>query len=183
MTYNWFVFAPGCTDDIFSSDHSPVFATFEVGVTSQLGSKTGAVMVAQKTDELCLIPVCWPNSVVIPLRGGTDLTMGIEKAWIELEGIEAILKTSSKAKFFIELHSTCLEGVSLVPHPNGFSCLNCRQPTKHTVVSSYRDTALKCEWLAELQRYRVPQTGMVIQTTAKGYSFRSVWKCPMNTKR
>lgn len=58
MTYNGFVSAPGCTDDIFSSDHSPVFATFDVGVTSQLSSKTGAVMVTQITDELCLIPVC-----------------------------------------------------------------------------------------------------------------------------
>lgn len=74
-----FCTAYGCTDDIFSSDHSPVFATFEVGVTSQLSSKT-------------------------------DLKAGVEKAWIELEGIEAILKTSSKAKFFIEFHSSCLEG-------------------------------------------------------------------------
>ena len=35
----------------------------------------------------------------------------MEKAWIELEGIEAIVKTASKAKFFIEFHSSCLEGV------------------------------------------------------------------------
>lgn len=32
---------PGCTDDIVTSDHSPVFATFEVGVTSQFVSKKG----------------------------------------------------------------------------------------------------------------------------------------------
>ncbi len=31
----------GCTDDIVTSDHSPVFATFEVGVTSQFVSKKG----------------------------------------------------------------------------------------------------------------------------------------------
>ncbi|KAJ6664785.1 hypothetical protein lerEdw1_005757 [Lerista edwardsae] len=31
----------GCTDDIVSSDHSPVFAAFEVGVTSQFVSKKG----------------------------------------------------------------------------------------------------------------------------------------------
>nr|XP_013800166.1 PREDICTED: phosphatidylinositol 3,4,5-trisphosphate 5-phosphatase 2 [Apteryx mantelli mantelli] len=31
----------GCTDDIVSSDHSPVFATFEVGVTSQFVPKKG----------------------------------------------------------------------------------------------------------------------------------------------
>uniref|UniRef100_A0A672IDI5 phosphatidylinositol-3,4,5-trisphosphate 5-phosphatase n=1 Tax=Salarias fasciatus TaxID=181472 RepID=A0A672IDI5_SALFA len=66
--------AYGCTDDIFTSDHSPVFATFQVGVMSQSN----------------------PNS-------------GIERAWIELEGIEAIVKTASKAKFFIEFHSSCLE--------------------------------------------------------------------------
>lgn len=53
---NGFVFAPGCTDDIFSSDHSPVFATFEVGVTSQLSSKTGAVMVAQNNRWVVLDP-------------------------------------------------------------------------------------------------------------------------------
>uniref|UniRef100_A0A8C4GZQ1 phosphatidylinositol-3,4,5-trisphosphate 5-phosphatase n=1 Tax=Dicentrarchus labrax TaxID=13489 RepID=A0A8C4GZQ1_DICLA len=70
--------AYGCTDDIFTSDHSPVFATFQVGVTSQFSSKTGA--------------------------------------WIELEGIEAIVKTASKAKFFIEFHSSCLEEAqSLLP--------------------------------------------------------------------
>ncbi|XP_062917134.1 phosphatidylinositol 3,4,5-trisphosphate 5-phosphatase 2-like isoform X1 [Mobula hypostoma] len=31
----------GCTDDIMTSDHSPVFSTFEVGVTSQFVSKKG----------------------------------------------------------------------------------------------------------------------------------------------
>jgi len=30
----WFC-SSGCTDNIFTSDHSPVFATFEVGVISQ----------------------------------------------------------------------------------------------------------------------------------------------------
>uniref|UniRef100_A0A3B3QY45 phosphatidylinositol-3,4,5-trisphosphate 5-phosphatase n=1 Tax=Paramormyrops kingsleyae TaxID=1676925 RepID=A0A3B3QY45_9TELE len=31
----------GCTNDIMTSDHSPVFATFQVGVTSQFVSKNG----------------------------------------------------------------------------------------------------------------------------------------------
>ncbi|KAJ8255100.1 hypothetical protein GJAV_G00200920 [Gymnothorax javanicus] len=66
----------GCTDDIITSDHSPVFATFQIGVTSQFTSKTELV---------------------------------VEKAWIELEGIEAIVKTSSKTRFFIEFHSYCFE--------------------------------------------------------------------------
>ena len=36
--------------------------------------------------------------------------MSMERAWIELEGIEAIVKTAGKAKFFIEFHSSCLDG-------------------------------------------------------------------------
>ncbi|KAI1898080.1 hypothetical protein AGOR_G00068660 [Albula goreensis] len=68
----------GCTDDIITSDHSPVFATFQVGVTSQFISKTD------------------------PGTSG-------ERAWIETECVEAIVKTSSKAKFFIEFHSYCFE--------------------------------------------------------------------------
>ncbi|MED6271621.1 hypothetical protein CHARACLAT_022125, partial [Characodon lateralis] len=72
--------AYGCTDDIFTSDHSPVFATFQVGVTSQCSSKS-------------------------------DANSSVERAWIELEEIDAIVKSSSssKAKFFIEFHSSCLE--------------------------------------------------------------------------
>lgn len=41
---------------------------------------------------------------------GSDVNRSVERAWIELEGIEAIVKTASKAKFFIEFHSSCLEG-------------------------------------------------------------------------
>ncbi|XP_061691993.1 inositol polyphosphate phosphatase-like 1b [Syngnathoides biaculeatus] len=70
--------AYGCTDDIFTSDHSPVFATFQVGVTSHFSSKA-------------------------------DPGSGVEKAWVELEGIEAIVKTASKEKFFIDFSSTCLQ--------------------------------------------------------------------------
>uniref|UniRef100_A0A8V5GUX9 phosphatidylinositol-3,4,5-trisphosphate 5-phosphatase n=1 Tax=Melopsittacus undulatus TaxID=13146 RepID=A0A8V5GUX9_MELUD len=70
--------AYGCTDDIVTSDHSPVFASFEVGVTSQFVSKKGL----PKTSE---------------------------QAHIEFESIEAIVKTSSRTKFFIEFYSTCLE--------------------------------------------------------------------------
>ncbi|NXO01680.1 SHIP2 phosphatase, partial [Rhinopomastus cyanomelas] len=70
--------AYGCTDDIVTSDHSPVFASFEVGVTSQFVSKKG-------------------------------LSKSSEQAYIEFESIEAIVKTSSRTKFFIEFYSTCLE--------------------------------------------------------------------------
>uniref|UniRef100_A0A8C6NKW8 phosphatidylinositol-3,4,5-trisphosphate 5-phosphatase n=1 Tax=Nothobranchius furzeri TaxID=105023 RepID=A0A8C6NKW8_NOTFU len=68
----------GCTDDLVTSDHSPVFATFEVGVTSQFVSKKG-------------------------------LPKSSEQAYIEFESIEAIVKTASRTKFFIEFYSTCLE--------------------------------------------------------------------------
>ncbi|XP_069046221.1 phosphatidylinositol 3,4,5-trisphosphate 5-phosphatase 2A isoform X1 [Lepisosteus oculatus] len=68
----------GCTDEIVTSDHSPVFATFEVGVTSQFVSKKG-------------------------------LPKSSEQAYIEFENIEAIVKTASRTKFFIEFYSTCLE--------------------------------------------------------------------------
>lgn len=41
----------------------------------------------------------------------TDVNSSVERAWIELEEIDTIVKTASKAKFFIEFHSSCLEGV------------------------------------------------------------------------
>ncbi|KAM9319728.1 phosphatidylinositol 3,4,5-trisphosphate 5-phosphatase 2 [Gastrophryne carolinensis] len=68
----------GCTDDIMTSDHSPVFASFEVGVTSQFVSKKG-------------------------------LLKPSDQAYIEFENIEAIVKTASRTKFFIEFYSCCLE--------------------------------------------------------------------------
>ncbi|NWI50077.1 SHIP2 phosphatase, partial [Calyptomena viridis] len=77
--------AYGCTDDIVTSDHSPVFGSFEVGVTSQFVSKKGAC--AQGDTSLSPRPT----------------------AYIEFESIEAIVKTSSRTKFFIEFYSTCLE--------------------------------------------------------------------------
>ncbi|XP_074456190.1 phosphatidylinositol 3,4,5-trisphosphate 5-phosphatase 2-like isoform X3 [Larus michahellis] len=69
----------GCTDDIVTSDHSPVFATFEVGVTSQF------------------VPKKAPGSDPEPL------------ACIEWESIEVIVKTASRSKCYIEFHSYCLE--------------------------------------------------------------------------
>uniref|UniRef100_A0A1A7WZF5 Inositol polyphosphate phosphatase-like 1b n=1 Tax=Iconisemion striatum TaxID=60296 RepID=A0A1A7WZF5_9TELE len=81
-----------CTDDIFTSDHSPVFATFQVGVTSQCNSRTA------------------------------DLSSSLERAWIELEAIDVIVKTASKAKFFIEFHSSCLEETQRSTENNSQSC-------------------------------------------------------------
>ncbi|XP_027518935.1 phosphatidylinositol 3,4,5-trisphosphate 5-phosphatase 2-like [Corapipo altera] len=69
----------GCTDDIVTSDHSPVFATFEVGVTSQFVPKEA--------------PGSSPEAL----------------ACIEWESLEVILKTTSHSKCYIEFHSYCLE--------------------------------------------------------------------------
>lgn len=185
VTYNELVFAPGCTDDIFSSDHSPVFATFEVGVTSQLSSKTGAVMVTHITNELRLIPPCWPNSVVIPFawwhRSNSEHWESLDRAGRNRGHSEDVEQGQVLHRAPLLLPWRCEAGPS--SKQILLLCRLCRQPTKHTVVSLCRHTALKCEWLAELQRYRVPPTGMVLQTAAKGFSFRPVWKNPpKNTK-
>ncbi|XP_043913229.1 phosphatidylinositol 3,4,5-trisphosphate 5-phosphatase 2A-like [Protopterus annectens] len=81
----------GCTDDVMSSDHSPVFATYEVGVTSQFVSKK-------------------------------DPGSNSEMACIEFENIEAIVKTASKTKFFIEFHSSCLEEYQKSSENSSQSC-------------------------------------------------------------
>uniref|UniRef100_A0A8C4NGV9 phosphatidylinositol-3,4,5-trisphosphate 5-phosphatase n=2 Tax=Eptatretus burgeri TaxID=7764 RepID=A0A8C4NGV9_EPTBU len=67
----------GCPDDILTSDHSPVFATFDVAVTSQFVSKKEPGSAGQ---------VC-----------------------IDLEAAEAVLKTTSRAGFYLEIFSSCLE--------------------------------------------------------------------------
>ncbi|CDQ95800.1 unnamed protein product [Oncorhynchus mykiss] len=85
----------GCTDDMVTSDHSPVFGTFEVGVTSQFVSKKG-------------------------------LPKSSEQAYIEFENIEAIVKTASRTKFFIEFYSTCLEGEA---HPHTYTHTHTRTHT------------------------------------------------------
>uniref|UniRef100_A0A8C3BVV7 phosphatidylinositol-3,4,5-trisphosphate 5-phosphatase n=1 Tax=Cairina moschata TaxID=8855 RepID=A0A8C3BVV7_CAIMO len=82
----------GCTDDIVTSDHSPVFATFEVGVTSQF------------------VPKSAPGSSPEPL------------ARIEWESIEVIVKTASRSKCYIEFHSYCLEEAQRSGENNSQSC-------------------------------------------------------------
>ncbi|NWZ19590.1 SHP2A phosphatase, partial [Asarcornis scutulata] len=82
----------GCTDDIVTSDHSPVFATFEVGVTSQF------------------VPKSAPGSSPEP------------PACIEWESIEVIVKTASRSKCYIEFHSYCLEEAQRSGENNSQSC-------------------------------------------------------------
>lgn len=47
-------------------------------------------------------------SAFLPLPPGLSKTS--DQAYIEFESIEAIVKTASRTKFFIEFYSTCLEG-------------------------------------------------------------------------
>ncbi|XP_005526292.1 PREDICTED: phosphatidylinositol 3,4,5-trisphosphate 5-phosphatase 2-like [Pseudopodoces humilis] len=82
----------GCTDDILTSDHSPVFASFEVGVTSQFVPKEA--------------PGSSPEAL----------------ACIEWESIEVILKTTSRSKCYIEFHSYCLEEVQRSEENTSQSC-------------------------------------------------------------
>lgn len=46
--------------------------------------------------------------VLLPFSSGLSKTS--DQAYIEFESIEAIVKTASRTKFFIEFYSTCLEG-------------------------------------------------------------------------
>ncbi|XP_066266915.1 phosphatidylinositol 3,4,5-trisphosphate 5-phosphatase 2-like isoform X1 [Branchiostoma lanceolatum] len=75
----------GCTEDIVTSDHSPVFASFDVGITTQYVSKKD-----------------------LGGTGGADN----KKVEIVFKHMDAKIKTSSKTSFYLEIHSTCLEGPS-----------------------------------------------------------------------
>lgn len=54
-------------------------------------------------DPLLVPLVCPPTSL-------PGLSKTSDQAYIEFESIEAIVKTASRTKFFIEFYSTCLEG-------------------------------------------------------------------------
>lgn len=90
-----------------------MFATFEVGVTSQFVSKKGTKRHTPPTcstwSRLSAVSLAHAHHV-IPHPAG--LPKSSEQAYIEFESIEAIVKTASRTKFFIEFYSTCLEGES-----------------------------------------------------------------------
>lgn len=100
--------SPGCTDDIVTSDHSPVFATFEVGVTSQFVPKSG------KDEGTGSVPAgTWgpaPHPLSPPAPPAAPGSSPEPLARIEWESIEVIVKTASRSKCYIEFHSYCLEG-------------------------------------------------------------------------
>lgn len=90
-----------------------MFATFEVGVTSQFVSKKGtkrqhSSFLSQSVPFVCCL--IGSRSPCDPPPAG--LPKSSEQAYIEFESIEAIVKTASRTKFFIEFYSTCLEGES-----------------------------------------------------------------------
>lgn len=99
--------------------------------------KQVASMLWTQTDRIWLNPLHQVNSIVMCVSG-TDLNSSMEKAWIELEGIEAIVKTASKAKFFIEFYSSCLEGLE--------------SPQKDVSYEALRSTAAKTHSCLFLQR-------------------------------
>lgn len=49
----------------------------------------------------------------------SGLPKSSEQAYIEFESIEAIVKTASRTKFFIEFYSTCLEGKHITVYGGG----------------------------------------------------------------
>lgn len=54
--------------------------------------------------------VCCANLKLACVCVSAGLPKSSEQAYIEFENIEAIVKTASRTKFFIEFYSTCLEG-------------------------------------------------------------------------
>lgn len=72
----------GCTNDIMTSDHSPVFATFQIRGVKQY----------------------------VP-EAARPLPSSSQNAFIILDSCKAKIQTSSRTYFYIELYSTCFEGV------------------------------------------------------------------------
>ncbi|XP_048587954.1 phosphatidylinositol 3,4,5-trisphosphate 5-phosphatase 2A isoform X2 [Nematostella vectensis] len=71
----------GCTDNIRTSDHWPVFSTFDVGITTQYASSP--VPQGSSTNDCVII----------------------------FETIKAMINTNSKPQFVVEFYSSCLESV------------------------------------------------------------------------
>lgn len=120
-----------------TSDHSPVFATFEVGVTSQFVSKNGQsgwvheyhlhfgyrmqcfVYAERKSwffktplkNALSLSPA---ESAIIFPSSFLDSKYTDSQGEIEFLHCYATLKTKSQTKFYIEFHSSCLESMGLL---------------------------------------------------------------------
>lgn len=69
-----------------------------------------------KPTNSCLSTVMlFSTSPPSSISSSVGLPKSSEQAYIEFESIEAIVKTASRTKFFIEFYSTCLEGETNVP--------------------------------------------------------------------
>lgn len=115
-----------------TSDHSPVFATFEVGVTSQFVSKNGKsgcvqVCCLHLWVQNVVLCICWEkkgplenalslspteNAIISP-SSFLDSKYMDSQGEIEFLHCYATLKTKSQTKFYIEFHSSCLESKGL----------------------------------------------------------------------
>lgn len=78
----------------------------------------------------------------------------MERAWVELEGIEVIVKTASKAKFFIEFHSSCLEG--MVSHQKRHFCLSLMQRCGKKYIAVYPNAETRRSSENDSQSCNVP---------------------------
>lgn len=97
----------GCTNDIMTSDHSPVFASFEVGVASQFVSKQGMIASYGSLQ----MTLCYPlQNTSCDVLHFSDLNSE-PQGGIQIMNCVATLLTKSKTKFFIEYHSSCLESM------------------------------------------------------------------------
>lgn len=71
----------------------------------------------ERTDETTYLfhfflhfPYSYSSMLNVLTNSCLGLPKSSEQAYIEFESIEAIVKTASRTKFFIEFYSTCLEG-------------------------------------------------------------------------
>lgn len=94
-----------------TSDHSPVFASFEVGVASQFVSKQGMFITATAQFSWAYVSCCktvvWRKHCSFNFSDPSSAPQG----GIQIMNCVATLLTKSKTKFFIEYHSSCLESM------------------------------------------------------------------------
>lgn len=108
-----------------TSDHSPVFASFEVGVASQFVSKQGTISWYRHyianiirycftaNEFVCYLPPSLQRDDVILFLFQITIIISdpnsAPQGGIQIMNCVATLFTKSKTKFFIEYHSSCLE--------------------------------------------------------------------------
>ncbi|XP_064394235.1 phosphatidylinositol 3,4,5-trisphosphate 5-phosphatase 2-like [Halichondria panicea] len=125
----------GCTGDIMTSDHSPVFATFQI-----LGIKQYAASVA-------------PTSGLMPTNN--------KKAMIVIDSVSARIQTNSKTHFYIELHSACFEGLRKSPPNNDWAQVQDSETYVRPVWRA-RDPAVSIQPIVKEEEYLEQQHLLLI---------------------